>query len=60
MLRQGFLLKRGRGVAGRRSWDRRFFMLDATGALNYFSEKVLQRSPGTWRLVHNSKQVLPL
>lgn len=60
VLRQGFLLKRGTGVPGRRSWDRRFFTLTSDGALNYYSEKVLQRDPGSLRLSINSKEVRPM
>ena len=57
ILHQGFLLKRGRGVSGRRTWIRRFFVLTSEGVLNYFSEKVLRRDPGTFRLMIHSKEV---
>ena len=62
VLRQGFLLKRGRkSVAGLglgfSGWDRRFFMLMSDGALNYYSERVLQLDPGTFRLNFTSQQV---
>ena len=39
ILRQGYLWKRSSGK-GRADWKRRFFVLDSTGMLYYYSHKV--------------------
>ncbi len=38
ILKQGYLLKKGGGL--RREWKRRFFVLDSSGMLYYYSAKV--------------------
>lgn len=57
ILRQGFLLRRVLGVAGRPSWDRRFFTLTSDGMLNYYSEAVLARNPAAFLCSTDGSQV---
>lgn len=44
VLRQGYLLKKNSGGL-RREWKRRFFVLDSSGMLYYYSAKVVMRFP---------------
>ncbi len=43
VLKQGYLLKKNSGGL-RREWKRRFFVLDSSGMLYYYSAKVQQPS----------------
>jgi Arf-GAP/coiled-coil/ANK repeat/PH domain-containing protein len=39
IIKQGYLTKRSQGK-GRHDWKRRFFVLDSTGMMYYYSHKV--------------------
>jgi hypothetical protein len=49
VIKQGYLTKRSQGK-GRHDWKRRFFVLDSTGMMYYFSHKVTRKPLAFWQL----------
>ena len=57
VLRQGYLLKKNSGGL-RREWKRRFFVLDSSGMLYYYSAKVLAHSTPRARCITSPPRCL--